>query len=79
MPVPFTSFDRCVAYLKAEGRIPETGWFDNPQGEIRYDRHKICRVEMNEGWYCSYGHINDPDNPYRPMMASEHTMWHNRD
>lgn len=68
MPVPFTSFEKCVAYLKAEERILETGWrFDNPHGEVRYDRHKICRAEMDEGWYCSYRHINDPGGQSTPL------------
>lgn len=68
MPVPFTNFDKCVAYLKEEGQILETGWWhDNPHGEVHYNRHKICRAKIDEGWYCSYGHINDPDGQSTPL------------
>ena len=68
MPVPFASFDKCVAYLKEESQILETGrWHDNPRGEVHYDRHKICRAEIDKGRYCSYGHINDPDRQSTPL------------
>lgn len=80
MPVPFSTFDGCKDYLRREGRILGNGWrLDTleempgrleqraPKSGVHYDRHVVCRVVMDEGWYQSYGHINDPEPQYTPL------------
>jgi uncharacterized protein (DUF1330 family) len=35
--------------------------------QVHYDRHVVCRVEIDKGWYCSYRHNNDPEPQFTPL------------